>query len=440
MAKNCLQSLHDFFSTDLWQVDTNELPRLKRMGYNTAKIFILTLRQIFDDHILDRAASITYTTLFSIIPILALLFAIANGLGFGNLLQEELRKNSSFINQQYDMVFSLIDSYLAHAQSGIFIGAGVLMLFVSVYFLTSSIDQNINDIWQTRKARNPLRMMTDYFSMLFIIPVLMIVTSGITIFMATYVRQLEGFLILGPLVQFFIKLIPYALTCCIFMALYVFVPNTHVKFRHVIIPGILAGSAFQAFQYVYINSQIWVSSYNAIYGSFAAIPFFLFWANMSWVICLIGVEVSYLSQNLQSIGDGSEGKRISRLNHDCLAVAILSLLCKRVGTDQAPYTAEALSKEIKLPLRLTTRILCELVDCRQVYCTIDYKDRNDEIRYVPAIDVSRATVGSLLHTLDTYGGSPYALDLNSYGTGTKRVSQLRHQSIERNDQILLKDL
>ena len=440
MSTDRMQSVKTFLNEGIWQVNTEELPRLKRMYYNTLKIAILTIRQFGNDHILDRAASITYTTLFSIIPILALLFAIAKGFGFGNILEEQMRENSFIMNQQYEMVFSLIDSYLMHAKSGVFIGAGVLMLFVSVYFLTSAIELNVNAIWQAQKPRNILRMITDYFSMLLVIPILMIATSGITIFMTTYVKEVESFLILGPLMQFAIKLVPYLITWSIFIAIYIFVPNTHVKFSHVIIPGILAGTAFQAFQYFYINSQIWVSNYNAIYGSFAAIPLFLLWANISWVICLVGVEIAYLSQNLDSFSYDLGTKKISRLSHDYIATIIMSLLCKRLDQGGDTYTSEALSKEIKLPIRLTKKILLELVNCRLVYRTADFKDSGNATRYIPAVDISKASVETLLNTLDTSGEEIYLPDTQKYGKQWKHVNQTRKDFLCKECQTLLKDL
>lgn len=440
MSSDKIQSIKSFLNEGIWQVNTEELPRMKRIGYNTLKITLLTIRQFGNDHILDRAASITYTTLFSIIPILALLFAIAKGFGFGNILQEQMRENSFIINHQYDMIFSLIDSYLTHAKSGIFIGAGIIMLFVSVYFLTNAIEQNINAIWQAQKPRNILRMITDYFSMLLVTPILMVATSGITIFMTTYVKEIEGFMILGPLMQFVINLIPFIITCSIFIAIYIFVPNTHVKFNHIIIPGILAGTAFQGFQYFYINSQIWVSNYNAIYGSFAAIPLFLLWANISWVICLVGVEIAYLSQNLDSFNYDLGTKKISRLNHDFIATIIMSLLCKRLDKGGNTYTPEELSKEIRLPIRLTKKILLELVSCRLVYRTTDFKDNGNATRYIPAVDISKASVESLLNTLDTHGENSYLPDTKKYGREWQHIQRVRKEFLSKNTQTLLKDL
>ena len=163
------------------------------------------------------------------------------------------------------------------------------MLFWTILSLTYNIERTFNYIWQVKKPRTLYRKMTDYFSILLLLPLLIVLSSGLTIFMSTMVKNMEDFVLLAPLMKFLVRLIPFILTWAMFTGLFVFMPNTKVKLKYAIIPGIIAGTAFQAFQYLYIGSQIWVSRYNAIYGSFAAIPMFLLWAQISWGICLLSL-------------------------------------------------------------------------------------------------------------------------------------------------------
>lgn len=160
-------------------------------------------------------------------------------------------------------------------------------------------------------------------------------------------ENMEDFVLLAPLMKFLVRLVPFILTWAMFTGLFVFMPNTKVKLKYAIIPGIIAGTAFQAFQYLYIGSQIWVSRYNAIYGSFAAIPMFLLWAQISWGICLYGAELCYVAQNLRNYSFSKETANISRRYHDFLCILIMSLICKRFETEETPYTAETLSDEHK---------------------------------------------------------------------------------------------
>lgn len=185
--------------------------------------------------------------------------------------------------------------------------------------------------------------------MILLLPLLIVISSGLTIFMTTYIKGMDNFLVLAPILKFLVRLIPYALTWGMFIGLYMFIPNTKVKLRHAWFPGILAGTAFQAFQFFYVNSQIWVSNYNAIYGSFAAIPMFLLWTQISWTICLFGAEMNYISQNLESFDFGKESAHISRRYHDFFCTLILSAICKNFAEEKKPYRPKKSASNTKYP-------------------------------------------------------------------------------------------
>ena len=257
--------------------------------------------------------------------------------------------------------------------------------------------------------------------------------------MTTYVKDLETFLLLGPMLKFLVRLIPYALTWGMFIGLYVFMPNTSVKLKHAWFPGILAGSAFQAFQYFYVNSQIWISNYNAIYGSFAAIPMFLLWTQISWTICLFGAQMSYISQNLPSFSFGKETARISRRYHDFFCTVILSAICKRFENEQTPYTAEELSKEHKIPIRLTKNILYELTDIRLLYETFS-DDKEGSVRYLPGMDINQLTVGVLIEKLDEAGAENFKIDKTQYSASWQALIDAKETYLYQNNQVLIKDL
>ena len=229
------------------------------------------------------------------------------------------------------------------------------------------------------------------------------------------------------------------LTWAMFTGLFVFMPNTKVKLKYAIIPGIIAGTAFQAFQYLYIGSQIWVSRYNAIYGSFAAIPMFLLWAQISWGICLYGAELCYVAQNLRNYSFSKETANISRRYHDFLCILIMSLICKRFETEETPYTAETLSDEHKIPIRLTKKILYELQDMHMVYETS--MDGDDEsIGYLPSVDINRMNVAMLLNRLDIAGTEAFKIDRERYSGPWEALTNAREEYYKSTSKILLKDL
>ena len=326
------------------------------------------------------------------------------------MLEDQFRVSLQGQALTAETILSFIDSYLSHAQSGIFIGVGLIMLFYTVLLLTYNMERTFNYIWQVKKMRSLYRKITDYFSMLFLLPLLILLSSGISIFISTFMKNIAEFALLAPVVKFFVRLTPFVLTWGMFTALDIFMPNTKVKLKYAILPGILAGSGFQLFEYLYIGSQIWVSRYNAIYGSFAAIPMFLLWAQISWSICLYGAQLCYVAQNLRNFSFSKETENISRRYHDFLCILIMSLICKRFQTNLPPYTAETLSDEHKIPIRLTRIILYELQDISMIFET----PLNDEMAYLPSVDINQLNVAMLLKRLDKTGSEAFKIDRDRY--------------------------
>ena len=439
MNKLDIQGIKAFLLEDIWRVTDDEVSRKRGLFYSALKIATLSVREFTQGRVINKASALTYNTLLAIIPILAILFAIARGFGFANLLEDQFRSGLEGQALTAETILSFIDSYLSHAKSGIFIGVGLIMLFYTVLLLTYNMERTFNSIWQVKKPRTLYRKMTDYFSMLLLLPLLILLSSGISIFMSTVMKSMHEYVLLAPIIKFLVRLTPYALTWAMFTALYIFMPNTKVKFKFAIFPGIIAGTAFQAFQYLYIGSQIWVSRYNAIYGSFAAIPMFLLWTQISWSICLYGAQLCYVAQNLRNFSFSKETDNISRRYHDFLCILIMSLICKRFQTEETPYTAESLSDEHKIPIRLTTTILYELQDLHLIYET-PLEDKDEGIAYLPSVDINRLNVGMLLNRLDEAGSEAFKIDRERYDAAWETLTKAREDYYDNTSKVLLKDL
>ena len=298
--KQNIVKIWKFLTYDIWRITEDEVSKTTFSLYNIIKTIYLCITRFTQDRIINKASALTYSTLLAIVPILAILFAIARGFGFDNLMKSQIINGFGGPSETTEVIFQFVDSYLSEAKSGIFIGVGLIMLLWSVLNLINNMEMTFNRIWKVQKARSVFRMTTDYMSMLLLMPILIVVSGGLSIFMSTMLKNVEGFTLLAPIVKFLVRLIPFLLTWFMFTALYIFMPNTKVKFRHALIAGILAGSAYQFFQYIYIGGQLSVARYNAIYGSFAALPLFLLWVHISWTICLFGAEFTYASQNLRN--------------------------------------------------------------------------------------------------------------------------------------------
>lgn len=430
----------NFITYDIWRVSETEVTHTKFSFYNIIKTIILAVQRFTTDGITNKASALTYSTLLSIVPLLAILFAIARGFGFDHMMEEQIRGGLSSQEVAAKTILGFVDSYLKQTKSGVFVGVGLVLLLWTVVNLTANIELTFNSIWQVKKPRTLYRKITDYFSMFLLLPVLIVVSGGLTIFMSTMIKSMEGFVVLAPILKFLVRTIPFVLTWFMFTALYIFIPNTRVKFKHALISGIIAGTTYQAFQFLYISGQISVTKYNAIYGSFAAIPMFLLWLQISWTICLFGAELTYAGQNIKNFNFEKDTKNISRRYRDFLSILIMSLICKRFENGDTPYTAEEISSEHKIPIRLTHHILDLLQEINLIHELVA-DTKSDNILYLPSMDINKLNVAVLLERIDTNGSEDFKVDKeDEFQNHWHTLIEARDLYQKKNSEILLKDL
>lgn len=429
-----------FLTYDIWRITEDEVTRTKFSLYNIIKTVYLCINRFTKDRMANKASALTYSTLLAIVPILAILFAVARGFGFDNLMEHQFRNGFGGATETSDTILEFVNSYLSQTKGGVFIGVGLIMLLWTVINLVSNIEITFNRIWGVKKARNMYRKITDYFSMFLLMPILIVVSGGLSIFMSTMLKQIEDFVLLAPIMKFLIRLIPFVLTWFMFTGLYIFMPNTKVKFKHALISGILAGSAYQAFQFLYISSQLWVSRYNAIYGSFAALPMFLLWLQISWTICLFGAELTFAGQNIRNFSFDKDTQNISRRYRDFISILIMSLIAKRFEQNEPPYTSEQLADEHQIPIRLTNQTLYQLQEINLIHEVVtDQKSEN--IAYQPSMDINQLNVAVLLERLDTYGSENFKIDKEEEFSDEWRVLvESREEYYKKASKVLLKDL
>ena len=262
----------------------------------------LTVRFFTEKRVMTQASALTYSTLLAIVPIFAAVFAIARGFGYNKYIEMWFRELLSSQPQVADVMVGFVNSYLVHTKSGIFLGVGLIFMLYTVLMLVNNVEETFNKIWQVNNSRPIIRSFANYLATFFLFPIIIVVSTGLSIFMETVADSMVDFTLLGPVIHKLLNFSPYMLMSLLFVLLYVYMPNTEVRISCAIVPGILAGIAMQVLQIVYIHSQIWVTGYNAIYGSFAALPLFMLWVQISWTICLFGAQLTYTNQNLNRFG------------------------------------------------------------------------------------------------------------------------------------------
>ena len=262
----------------------------------------LTIRFFTEKRVMTQASALTYSTLLAIVPIFAVVFAIARGFGYNKYIEMWFREVLSSQPQVADVMVGFVNSYLVHTKSGIFLGVGLIFMLYTVLMLVNNVEETFNKIWQVNNSRPIIRSFANYLAMFFLFPIIIVISTGLSIFMETVADSMVDFTLLGPVIHKLLNFSPYMLMSLLFILLYVYMPNTEVRISCAIVPGILAGIAMQVLQIVYIHSQIWVTGYNAIYGSFAALPLFMLWVQISWTICLFGAQLTYTNQNMKRFG------------------------------------------------------------------------------------------------------------------------------------------
>jgi len=398
----------DFLRVEIWRIRLHNLPPKKSFLIKQLRIVLLALRGFGDDKCLLRASALTFYSLLSVVPVLGLAFGIAKGFGLQERLQTQLLALQERLPVQEEVLAGVIDSaenLLEKARGGVVAGVGVLLLLWTVIKVLGNIEKSFNDIWGVKKPRTFARKLSDYLSLMVICPILFVVSSSATVFIAGQVRAItERIALLGavsPLIFAALRLLPYCAIWVLFVSIYIFMPNTKVNLRSGVLAGIVVGTIYQVVQWVYITFQVGVTKYNAIYGSFAALPLFLVWLQLSWLIVLLGAEISFAHQNVDTYEFEPDSLRASNRFRKLLSLRIVHLLVKNFCGGEKAWTATQISHTLEIPIRLVRQILFELTESGILSKSM--VEAGEVPAYQPAQCVDKYTAGYIIDALERSG-------------------------------------
>jgi membrane protein len=389
----------------IWHTPLSELSKKRSIIIKQVRIVVLAARGFSNDNVQLRASALTFYSLLSVIPVIAIAFAIAKGFGLDQNLTAQITKNFESHQEVLTWVLNNARHALEVTNGGYIAGVGVIILFWSVMSLLDRIESSFNHIWQIRISRPWYRKFTDYLTIMLIAPVFIILSSSITVFVNT---QLDEFMSKAAILEFFkpiftflLQFTPYFLSWLTLTVIYFIMPNTKVKFSSALVAGIIAGTFLQILQWVYIDLQFGITKLSAIYGSFAAIPLFIIWLQSSWIVVLIGAEISFANQNVSRYEFESEALNISNYQKRLLTIMIMNLVIRNFATGETPLSAEAISTRLKIPVRLVRDIIQDLNAVGLV--SMIHQNNNKERLYQPAMDINSLTVSFVLSRLDKKG-------------------------------------
>jgi membrane protein len=400
-----VSSTVQFLKTDIWRLQAHKLPPRRSFWVNQLRISLLAIRRFVDDKCDLRASALTFYSLLSIVPIVAMAFAIAKGFGFEKTLGDQLLENLQGHEEVAERIIGFAQSLLENTRGGAIAGVGIVVLFWTVIKVLGNIETSFNDIWGVKTPRSMGRKLADYLSVMMICPVLIITASSLTVLVTTrvgeMVEQLAFLGYLGDLVILLLKILPYGVIWLVFTFIYVFMPNTKVELKSALWGGILAGTIYQLVQLAYISFQIGVTKYGAIYGSFAALPLFLVWLQLSWLIVLFGAEVSFARQNVATYEFEEDCLKVSHFFRRMTALLITYVCVKRFVNVETPLTATEIARDLEVPIRLVRSVLFELTEARVL--SEVYSDSHEDVAYQPGCDIDRLTVAGVIDRLDQRG-------------------------------------
>ena len=372
------------------------------------RVILLASRGFFRDHCQKTASVLTYFSLLNVVPVVAVAFAIAKGFGLEKVIEKQILEAADKANWQPDIatqIISFSNKLLEQAKGGLIAGVGVVLLFWTVISILGKIEDSLNDIWEVKKSRTLVRKVSDYMTMMVIGPVLFVISSSATVLIASQIKVIVNKIALlgvfSKVILLLLNLLPYASIWVLLTMLYMIMPNTRIPLRSAILAGIAAGTITQIVQWIYIKFQIGVASYGALYGSFAALPLFLAWLQMSWMIVLLGAEIAYAHEHYETFGFHPDYSRISVSSKKLLALRIFHLLTKKFSLGEKALSANQIAYALEIPVRLVRQFLYELSDVGLVVETA--KGVKGEVAFQPGRTIENITVKFALDEYEKYG-------------------------------------
>ena len=437
-----LDKIWKFSKVDIWE--NNGSSKIQQWGKSISRKILVSCRYFFLRGHMDYATQLSFSTILALVPILAMFFAVGRAFGLSMYVDNILRQVFKSQPQVADELFTMADSYLNQAQTGILIGLGILVMLYSILSLIRNIEMVFDVIWHVDRQRSVGRLIIDYTAMIFLIPVILIILSSISVLVFGVLDRIPDFLLLDGIFRFLIRVVsPWLLLTAVFIGVNMYVPNTHVKLSCTIIPSMLASAFMLALQYFYIHGQIFLTSYNAIYGSFAVIPLFMIWMLASWYIILFFGELCYANQNDDYYAYFLKTSEICHYDLMIISGLILAHISQAKRNENKALSAIEITHRIQLPIRIVLDVLDNL---RRAGLLQQYVDlATDKIVWESICETDQLSMGKMVYALDNVAeNTDTKLVLKSKiphdNLMIKKIAELYSKQIKQWDSILVRDL
>ncbi len=410
-----------FFARDVWVLELSALSWAGRTLVRLVRIVSIVVRGFIKDSCPLRASALTYVTILSLVPLLAFAFSLAKAFKADlTPLQSWIVENIALGNLE---IGNRIFDYVSNISASTLGPPALAMLIFSIISVMSNIESSFNHIWGAPRGRTPWRMFTDYLSVLIVSPLLILAGIGVTGTLhsqATVVALMKYEVFRTAWVTVF-RVASFLLPCLGFTFLYVFMPNTRVRPKAAAAGGLIGGIAWQFALWGYVTLQVGAAGYTRLYGAMAVVFINLVWFYISWLIVLLGSEVSFAVQNVNTYEWEGAALASSWAYQEVVALNLLLRIGRGFLAGAKPLAAEELSNGLRVPVRLVNLLLHQMSEGGLLNELAGGRGRS----FQPAQDLSRLTVARVLSVLRNAGGvdaiPPYLKDSPAIGRLRERI-------------------
>ena len=440
MITQTYKQVRNFIEVDLWRLKFKSLPKRRRLYFGFLRVMIISIKEFINDKCAEKASALTYLSMLSLVPVLALIFAIANAFGIKDLMQRELERYFSGQSKVLEEAQPFIENLLSSNSGGWVAISSAIFLIYTVIRLLLNVEDAFNDMWDIKKSRRWERKISDYVTVILLGPVLLIVASSATVFVKDtiqgFVTDWEGLGQIKSGIVFLLKLLPYTILWFLLFGLYLIFPNTRVKVVPALIAGIVAGTLYQLNQQAFISLQFAFARYDAIYGSIAFLPLFLIWLQISWLIVLYGAEICYGVQYINQWEFNSEALKISYNHRKKLTLLLLYRVVKRFEEASGGISRSELAGSVNIPRKHVVDI-CHDLEKAKLITRLDA----EETKYQPGFDIHQMDLHTILNKLEEQGMGEFdSRKSTAFASIEGALEEIENKWKDTKSNPLLKDL
>jgi membrane protein len=406
-----LKKAYHYITEGIWTKEKSEYnTKFMRWFSGQMQVFLFTIRVFGQNQMVVRSAGLTYFTLLAIVPLMAVAFGIMKGFGQEGIIEVYLADLLPHFGDLSEQIMDWARKMVEGTRGGWIAVIGSVVFLWSVILVFMNVEDSFNYIWEVRRNRSIARKIGDYFSVMIFGPVLWLIFAAVGGQIEMALESLVRGTFLWPLLTFIKALIPFVTTSLILALVYAVIPNTQVKFFAALKAGVIAGVVLVVVQIFYAHGQSALSSYNAVYGGFAAVPLLFVWLNVCWQVIMFGAELSFGYQNVDRYRFERQAENMSYDYRRKIVLLVMHRIAVSFVAGREQLDSEQLGKDLNIPVRLIRDALYELEQAGLLVSAENEKNRS--VRYYPSRDVDRMRVYDVIRAVEHRGVTH--LDLAEY--------------------------